>query len=76
MANRLGLALNVREESGVVIPLQPLLDESPEDDLKADRKLEHDRRFARQDPSPVQDVLGENEEDSGFIVEHLSLYKL
>ena len=54
----------------MVIPLQPLLDERPEDDLKADRELERDRRLPGQDPGPVQDVSGENKEDSGLTVEH------
>src|SRR5256885_4008900 len=70
VTNRLGLALDVREEGGMVIPLQPFLDERPEDDLKADRELERDRRLPGQDASPVQDVSGENKEDSGLTVEH------
>jgi hypothetical protein len=43
VANRLGLTLNVGEEGGVVISLQPLFDERPEDDLEAHRELERDR---------------------------------
>ena len=35
--------------------------EGPEDDLKAHRELEGDRRLPRNDPNPVQDVLGETE---------------
>ena len=69
VANRLGLALNVGEEGRVAIALQPL-DEGPEDDLKAHRELEGDGRLPRNDPSPVQDVLGETEKDSGPIFEH------
>jgi hypothetical protein len=61
LANRLGLALNVGEQGRVAIALQPLLDEGPEDDLKAHRELEGDSRLPRNDPSPVQDVLGETE---------------
>jgi len=70
VANRLGLALNVGEEGRVAIALQPLLDEGPEDDLKAHRELEGDSRIPRNDPSPVQDVSGESEKDSGPIFEH------
>src|SRR5712692_1796425 len=40
VANRLGLALNVGEEGRVAIALQPLLDEGPEDDLKAHREFD------------------------------------
>jgi hypothetical protein len=47
MANRLGLALDVAEEGGVAIPLQPLHDESAEDDLKAHRKPERGGRLSR-----------------------------
>ncbi len=54
----------------MVVPLQPLLDEGPEDDLKAHRELERDRRLARDDPSPVQNVGRENEKDSGPVLEH------
>jgi hypothetical protein len=54
----------------VVISLQPRFNEGPEDDLEAHRELERDRRLPRQDPSPVQDVLRENEEDFRLIREH------
>ena len=69
-ADRVGLALDVCEEVPVAIPLQPLLDEGPEDDLEAHRELERGRCLPRQDPRVVEDVLGENEEDSGLILEH------
>ena len=70
VANRLGLALNVGEEGRAAIALQPLLDEGPEDDLKAHRELEGDRRLPRDDPGLVQDILGENEKDCGLVFEH------
>jgi hypothetical protein len=54
----------------VAIPLQPLLDEAPKDDLETHRELERGRRLPRQDPRPVEDALGENEEDSGLPLEH------
>src|SRR6266545_3598040 len=69
-ADRVGLALDVGEKGRVVISLQPLLDEGPEDDLKAHRKLERDRRLPGDNPSLVQDVLRENEQDLGSILEH------
>src|SRR3989442_3985677 len=69
-ADRLGLALNVGEKGRVVISLQPLLDEGPEDDLKAHRELERDRCLPGNDPSLVQDVLRENEQDLRSILEH------
>src|SRR5882672_514497 len=70
VANRPGLTLNVGQEGRVVISLQPHFDEGPEDDLEAYRELERGRRLPRQDPSPVQDVLRENEEDFCLIREH------
>jgi hypothetical protein len=73
VANRLGLVLNVGEEGWVVISLQPHFDEGPEDDLEAHRELERGRRLPRQDPSPVQDVLRENEEDFRLIRQHSPL---
>ncbi len=73
LADRLGLTFDVGEEGRVVIPLQPLLDEGPEDDLKAHRELERDRRLPPNDPSSVQGVSGENEEDSGPGLEHRHL---
>jgi hypothetical protein len=54
----------------VVISLQPRFNEGPEDDLEAHRELERGRRLPRQDPSPVQDVLLEYEEDFRLIREH------
>src|SRR5439155_13559058 len=53
---------------------QPFPDEGPEDDLKAHGKLERGGRPSRQDPSPVQDVLRENEEDALFVLEHPHLH--
>src|SRR5439155_21065139 len=69
-ANRLGLVLNVREEDRAILLLQPHLDERAEDNLEAHRKLERGRRLPRQDPRPVQNVLGEREEDLRLIREH------
>src|SRR5439155_13429173 len=70
VANRLGLSLNVGAEGRVVIALQPHFDEGPEDDLEAHRELERGRRLPRQDPSLVQDVLRENEEDFRLTRDH------
>src|SRR5256885_13237455 len=61
---------NVGEEGRVVISLQPHFDEGPEDDLEAHRELERGRRLPRQDPSPVQDVLRENQENFRLVREH------
>ena len=54
----------------MVIPLQPHFDEGPEDDLEAHRELERGRGLPREDPSPVQEVLRENEEDFRLVREH------
>src|SRR5437660_7064110 len=68
-ANRLGLVPNVREEDRAILLLQPHLDEGPGDDPEAHRELEHGRGLPRQDPSPVQDVLREDQEDFRLIHE-------
>jgi len=73
-ANRLGLILNVREEGRAILLLQPHLDESPEDDLQAHRELERDRGLPCNDPSSVQGILREYEEDFRLIHEHPNLY--
>src|SRR6267143_7106390 len=70
VSNRLGLTLNVGEEGRVVISLQSHFDEGPDVDLEAHRELERGCRLPRQDPSPVQDVLRENEENFRLIREH------
>jgi hypothetical protein len=54
----------------VVISLQPHFDEGPEDDLQAHREFERGRCLPRQDPSPVQDDVRENEEDFRLIRDH------
>jgi len=72
VADRLRLTLDIGEEDRVASPLQPLLDQSPEDDLKAHRKLERDRRPPGKNPGPIQDVLGDDKENSGLILEHHS----
>jgi hypothetical protein len=69
-ANRLGLILDAGEESRVGLPLEPLPDEGPENDLKAHRELQRGCRLPGEDPGPVQDVLRENEEDLRLILEH------
>ena len=73
LTHRLGLTLDIGEEGRVVFSLQPLLDEGAKDDLKTDRELERGRRLPRKDPSPVDDISGEDEEDSGFLFEHRDL---
>src|SRR5207244_13547779 len=69
-ANTLRSPPHLGDEGQVVIPLQPHFDEGPEDDLEAHRELERGRRLPRQDPSPVQNVLREQEEDLRLILEH------
>jgi hypothetical protein len=70
----LGLPLEVGEESSVVAPLQPLVDEGPEDDLKAHGELERGHRLPHNDPDLVHDVLGEGEEDFGHRLRHNVIY--
>lgn len=69
-ADRLGLGRDVCEDAPVAIPLESLLDEGPEHDLQTHRELERRRRLSSHHPRPVEDVLGENEQDSGPILEH------
>jgi hypothetical protein len=47
----------------------PLLDESAQDDLEAHGELELHRRLAGEDARPAQDVLGQNEEHSGAVLQ-------
>ena len=54
----------------MITPLQSDVDKGSEDDLEAHREFERDRRLPRQDPSAVQDVLRENEEDFPLILKH------
>jgi hypothetical protein len=68
--NRPGLTFNVGQEGRVVLSLQPHFDEGPEDDLQAHREFERGRCLPRQDPSPVQDDMRENEEDFRLIRDH------
>jgi hypothetical protein len=70
VAHGLGLTLDVGKKDGVRIPRQPLLDQRPENDLKADRQLERRRRFPRQDPRLVKDIPGKNEKDCRLGCEH------
>src|SRR5205823_10644056 len=50
--------------------LQPHFDQGPNNDLEGHRELERGRRLPRQDPSPVQDVLREIEENFRLVREH------
>jgi hypothetical protein len=65
LAERLGLSLDVGEEGSVAAPLQPLVDEGPEDDLQAHGELERSRCLPHNDPGLVKDVLRQIEEDFG-----------
>jgi hypothetical protein len=75
MVNRLGLALNGDEDRWVVIPLQPHLDEGPEDDLEAHRELERGRRLPRQHTRSVQDSCGRMRRTFVLFVSTLSPYR-
>src|SRR5260370_18409021 len=69
-ANRLGLPLNVGEHGPAAVLLQPLVDEGPKYHLEAHHTLELARRLAGEDPSPVQQCLGENEHGPCLVPEH------
>src|SRR5207247_5814801 len=53
-----------------VMPPRPPFCAGPDDDLEAHRELERSRGRTREDPSPVQDVLRENDEDFRLVREH------
>src|ERR1700730_4445530 len=69
-ANRFGLPLNVGEHGPAAVWLQPLVDEGPKYHLEAHHTLELARRLAGEDPSPVQQCLGENEHGPCLVREH------
>ena len=69
LANRVRVRFDVGEESRMVLLLQSLLDESAQDDLEAHGELELHRRLAGEDARPAQDVLGQNEEHSGAVLQ-------
>src|SRR3972149_6060549 len=70
LADRLGLTLDAGEEGPIATPLQSFPDQRAKDDLEAHRQLERGRRPPREDPGPVQDVLGDHEENSRLVREH------
>jgi hypothetical protein len=66
----LGLPLDVGEERRIGVAPQTLLDQGAEDDLQAHRELERGRGLPRQDPGSIQDLLGQDEQDSRLVREH------
>jgi hypothetical protein len=70
VAHRLGLTFDIGEKGPIVTSLQRFRDQNAQDDLKAHRQLEHGRRPAREDASPVQDIPRDHKEDTRLLREH------
>src|SRR2546427_11017004 len=64
LVNRVRVRSYGDEEGGTILWFQPLLDECAEDDLEAHGKLDRRRRLPGHDPSPGQDILREDQQDS------------
>ena len=73
-ADRLDLTFNVDEDGPVTVSLQPLVNERPQHHLKAHRALEFAHRLSGEAPRPVEDPLGNHEEDLGLVLEHRYLH--
>src|ERR1700730_7594911 len=71
--DRLHLALDVGDDGPIAVPLQPLVDERAQHHLEAHRSLQSRDRLAREHARPIQDLLGENEQDPGLVLEHRHL---
>src|SRR6266853_6056942 len=71
--DRLHLALDVGDDRPIAVPLQPLVDERAQHHLEAHRSLQSRDRLAREHARPIQDLLGENEQDPGLVLEHRHL---
>src|ERR1700730_12005201 len=71
--DRLHLALDVGDDGPIAVPLQPLVDERAQHHLEAHRSLQSSDRLAREHARPIQDLLGENEQDPGLVLEHRHL---
>jgi hypothetical protein len=69
-ANRVRVRFDAGEEGRMVLPLQPLLDEGAQDDLEAHGEFQPHRRLPCEDSSPGQEVLRQNEEHSGAILQY------
>jgi hypothetical protein len=72
-ADRLDLTFNVDEDGPVTGSLQPLVNERPQHHLKAYRALEFAHRLSGEAPRPVEDPLGNHQEDLGLVLEHRDL---
>ena len=63
------MRFDVGEECRLALPPQSLLDEGAERDLEAHGQLELHHRLSREDAGLGEDVLGENQEHSGAILQ-------
>jgi len=75
-AHRLDLILDVGQDGPIAVPLQPLVDESAKHHLQAHRPLEPGRGRSGEDPSPIQDLLGNDKKNPGLVLEHRQLPSL
>src|SRR6185503_13402630 len=73
LPHRPHLDLDVGQEGPVALSPQPLVDERAQHHLQAHRALQLGHRLAGEHARPVEDVLGENEQDLGSVLEHRRL---
>ncbi|HEV8532064.1 MAG TPA: hypothetical protein VGT00_11650 [Methylomirabilota bacterium] len=72
-ANRLDLILDVCQDGPIAVSLQPLVNEGAQHHLEAYRPLESGRGRSGEDPSPIQDLLGNDKKNPGLVLEHRQL---
>jgi len=69
----LELLFDVCQNRPVAVSLQSLVNESAQDHLEAHGPLELGRGRSRENPSPVHDLLGNDKQNPGLVLEHRHL---
>jgi len=72
-AHRLDLILDVGQDGPIAVSLQPLVNEGAKHHLQAHRPLEPGRGRSGENPSPIQDLLGNDKKNPGLVLEHRHL---
>jgi hypothetical protein len=72
-ADGLDLILDVRQNGPIAVSLQPFVNEGAKHHLEAHRPLEPGRGRSGEDPSPIQDLLGNDKKNPGLVLEHRHL---
>jgi hypothetical protein len=68
--NCLSLTTHVGQQAGIRGPLQPLLDQSPEDDLQTHGQPHGRRRPPREDAGAVDEIARQDNQDARLALEH------